>query len=250
MESPHRTRWQVIPTDAGRLPSGSPDLDQLLNGGLEPGTITQFFGEPASGKSSACILAAVTCLVSGKSVVFIDTEGFSIERFRQIAGEHAADLAEHLYIYEPTDFDQQGVMIAGMDTLVRTRNVGLIIVDSATALYRVNLEKGWDAMQKLTRQIILLLGIAKRHRIPVLVTNQVYMDVVKNVYSGLGGTALEHISKAIIRFNREQGAVRRATLMKHRSLPAGDFFDFVITGTGIRNTREPGQEQDSSPEPR
>ena len=160
------TVWQVIPMDPGRVPSGSPDLDRLLNGGFEPGTITQFFGEPASGKSSACILAAVNCLVSGKSVVFIDTEGFSIERFRQIAGEHAATLAEHLYIYEPTDFDQQGVMIAGMDTVLRTRNVGLIIVDSATALYRTNLEKGRDAMQKLTRQIVLLLGFAKRYRIP------------------------------------------------------------------------------------
>ena len=210
-----------------------------MNGGFEPGTITQFYGEPASGKSSACILAAVTCLESGKSVVFIDTEGFSIERFRQIAGEHAVTLAEHLYIYEPTDFDQQGVMIAGMDTVLRTRNVGLIIVDSATALYRMNLEKGWDAMQKLTRQIVLLLGLAKRYRIPVVVTNQVYMDTVKNVYSGLGGTALEHISKAIIRFSREHGTVRRATLMKHRSLPAGDFFDFVITGTGMQSTKEP-----------
>ncbi len=232
-----------MPVDMGKIPSGSPDLDQLLNGGLEPGTITQFFGEPASGKSSACILAAVNCLVSGKSVVFIDTEGFSIERFRQIAGENAATLAEHLYIYEPTDFDQQGVMIAGLDTVVRTRNVGLVIVDSATALYRTNLEKGRDAMQKLTRQIVLLLGFAKRYRIPVVVTNQVYMDMAKNVYSGLGGTALEHISKTIIRFNREQGTVRRATLIKHRSLPAGNFFYFVITGPGIQNVKEPSLEQ-------
>jgi DNA repair protein RadB len=230
--------------DPGRVPSGSPDLDLLLNGGFEPGTITQFFGEPAGGKSSVCILAAVTCLLSGRSVVFIDTEGFSIERFRQIAGENATDLAEHLYIYEPTDFDQQRVMIAGMDTVLRTRNVGLIIVDSATALYRMNLEKGWDAMQKLTRQVVLLLGLAKRYRIPVIVTNQVYMDTVKNVYAGLGGTALEHISKAIIRFSRLQGSVRRATLMKHRSLPAGDFFDFEITGTGIQNARDPSQDQE------
>jgi DNA repair protein RadB len=130
-----------------------------------------------------------------------------------------------------------------MDTLLRTRNVGLIIVDSATALYRMNLEKGWDAMQKLTRQIVLLLGLAKRYRIPVVVTNQVYMDTVKNVYSGLGGTALEHISKAIIRFSREHGTVRRATLTKHRSLPAGDFFDFVITGTGLQSTKEPEKGQ-------
>ena len=78
--------WQVILLDPGRVPSGSPDLDRLLNGGFEPGAITQFFGEPASGKSSACILAAVACLTSGKSVVFIDTEGFSIETVQADSG--------------------------------------------------------------------------------------------------------------------------------------------------------------------
>jgi DNA repair protein RadB len=224
----------VTTTDPGRLPSGSPDIDILLGGGFEPGTITQIYGEPASGKSSLCIIFAVACLRSGRSVIFIDTEGFSVERFRQVAGEDAAGLAERLYIYEPVDFDQQGVMIAGTDSVLRTRNIGLIIVDSATALYRTDLSQGRDAMQKLTRQVVHLLGLGKRYGIPVLVTNQVYMDTTKKVYMGLGGTALEHISKAIIRVSRLDGPFRRATLIKHRSLPAGGSFDFEITAEGIR----------------
>jgi DNA repair protein RadB len=221
-------------TEPGRVASGSPDIDRLLNGGFEPGTITQIYGEPASGKSTLCIIFAVECLKSGKSVVFIDTEGFSVERFRQVAGEGAAGLAERLYIYEPADFDQQGVMISGTETVLKSRDAGLIIIDSATALYRTNLSQGRDAMQKLTRQMVHLLGLGKRYRLPVIVTNQVYMDTTKNAYSGLGGTALEHISKAIIRLGRQNGPFRRATLVKHRSLPAGGFFDFEITGDGIK----------------
>jgi DNA repair protein RadB len=215
-----------------RLPSGNPDLDGILGGGLEPRVITQFYGEPASGKSTLCVVIAVERLRSGRGVVFIDTEGFSIERFRQIAGDTAEKLAERLFLYEPSDFDQQGAMIASADQLCRTRDIGLVVLDSATGLYRTQLGKGRDAMQHLTRQMVLLLGLGKRYDIPIVITNQVYMDTTRNTFVGLGGTALEHISKVIVRVERVDG-FRRATLAKHRSLPAGGYFDFCIASTGI-----------------
>ena len=45
-----------------RRSSGNPALDRLLGGGLEVRTITQFYGEPASGKTTLCMIAAVACL--------------------------------------------------------------------------------------------------------------------------------------------------------------------------------------------
>jgi DNA repair protein RadB len=215
-----------------RLTTGNPDLDRLLGGGLEPRVITQLFGEPASGKSTLCVIIAVECLRSGRGVIFIDTEGFSIERFRQVAGDAAGKLAERLFLYEPSDFYQQGMMIASADQVLRSQDIGLVVLDSATGLYRTELEKGRDAMQKLTRQMVQLLGFGKRYDIPIVITNQVYMDTRRNTFVGLGGTALEHISKVIVRVDR-MDRYRRATLAKHRSLPAGAHFDFIISGTGI-----------------
>ena len=90
-------------------------------------------------------------------------------------------------------------------------------------------------MQMLTRQILQLLGYAKRYELPVLVTNQVYMDTTRNTFAGLGGMSLEHISKAIIRLDRlEAPGWRRATLVKHRSRPEGASFEFEIVQDGIR----------------
>ncbi len=215
-----------------RQSTGSRAFDDLLGGGLEPKVITQLYGEPASGKSVFCVLAAVSCLKSGRGVIFIDTEGFSIERFRQVAGNEAEGLAHELFLYEPHDFDQQGLMIAGLGRHLANDGIGLIIMDSATGLYRTQLERGIDSLQKLTRQIMQLLGYAKKFEIPVLITNQVYMDVQRNVYVGLGGTALAHISKVIVKVER-MNTHRRATLEKHRSRPAGGFFDFDIVEQGI-----------------
>ena len=215
-----------------RLNTGEKAFDDLLGGGLEPRVITQIYGGPASGKSVLCVIASVACLKAGKGVIFIDTEGFSVERFRQVAGADAEHLAEHLYLYEPHDFDHQGIMIAGLDRILSRGGIGLIVMDSATGLYRTTLDKGPEAMQHLSRQMVKLLGFAKRYEIPVLITNQVYMDVQKSVFVGLGGTALAHISKAIVRIDMVNGH-RKATLEKHRSLAPGGSFEFDIVETGI-----------------
>lgn len=218
-----------------RRSSGNAALDRLLGGGLEARAICQLYGGPASGKSTLCTIASVACLRAGQTVVYIDSEGFSIDRFRQIAGADTDAIADRLFLFEPIDFEQQGTMIQEADRILKSNRTGLVVMDSATALYRTDLEKGRDATQMLARQMIQLLGYAKRYDLPVIVTNQVYMDTVKNIYLGLGGTALEHISKAIVRLERlDTPGMRRATLVKHRSRPEGASFEFEIVQDGIR----------------
>jgi DNA repair protein RadB len=219
-----------------RVGTGNQALDDLLGGGLERRTITQIYGEPASGKSTLCLMAAVSSLRSGNSVVYIDTEGFSVERFSQIAGENAGAFADRLYLFEPLDFAQQGAMIADAEGLLKKNGhapVGLLVMDSATALYRTELDLGREALRKLLHHMIKLLGLAKKYDIPVLITNQIFMDIERERVSGLGGTALEHLSKAIVRLEKKD-SVRRAMLRKHRSRPEGLTFDFLITEDGIR----------------
>jgi len=163
------TRPLVKPARSGheteRLTSGNPALDKLLGGGFEPRTLTQLYGGPATGKSTFCMVAAVSCLRAGGSVVFIDSEGFSIERFRQVAGADADAIADRLYLFEPVDFEQQGSMITEADKVLKLHAPALFILDSATALYRTDLEKGQYAMQQLTRQMLQLLGYAKRYEL-------------------------------------------------------------------------------------
>lgn len=218
-----------------RRSSGSPALDELLGGGLEVRTITQFYGEPATGKSTLCMVAAIAALRAGQNVVYIDTEGFSIERFRQIAGVDTEAIADRLFLFEPFDFEHQGQVIAECEKVLKAHKPGLLVMDSATALYRTDLDKGRDALQVLTKQMVHLLGYAKRYEIPVIITNQVYMDTAKNTCCGLGGYSLEHLSKVIVRLEKGDGAgERRARLVKHRSRPEGASFLYEISGIGIR----------------
>lgn len=218
-----------------RRSTGIPALDGILGGGLEARTITQIYGEPASGKSTIALVAAVTTLRAGHPVIYIDSEGFSIERFRQIAGPDTETIADRLFLFEPLDFEHQGTMIAEAEKVLKAHKPGLLVMDSATALYRTDLEKGRDALQTLTRQMLHLLGYCKRYEIPVIITNQVYTDTAKNTFYGLGGVALEHLSKAIIRLEKAgDPGLRRARLVKHRSRPEGASFLFEIVEGGVR----------------
>lgn len=217
-----------------RLPTGSKALDRLLGGGFEVGTISQVFGEPASGKTNICIQLAVNVLREGKRVIYIDTEGFSIERFDQIAGSDARELSKRFILFSPMDFKEQYVAIKDVEKLVK-ENVGLIILDSATAFYRVELE-GKDSMllkRELANQVTTLLGMARKYDVAVVITNQIYMDVDREELKAVGGNMLEHISKAIVQLSRTGVGSRTAVLKKHRSLAEGQSAEFKITATGL-----------------
>lgn len=217
-----------------RLPSGCQSLDLLLGGGFESGIITQLYGESGTGKSNIVMQLAVQAVARSLRVIFIDTEGFSAERFKQIAGPGAEEMAAKIMIFEPMSLGQQAIAIREASKIAG-RDLGLVILDSATSLYRVLLEAedNRSIRRTLTAQISELQEIARRHRIPVVITNQVYTDIENNALRPLGGTGLEHMCKAIIFLEKKGEGLRRARLMKHRSSPEAAAVDFRLTGRGV-----------------
>lgn len=221
-------------TTLDRLPSGCEGLDRLLGGGFESGIITQIYGESGTGKTNIAIQLAVQAVARGLRVIFIDTEGFSPERFRQIAGEGAKEIASRILIFEPLSLEQQHTSIREASRIAG-REVGLLVLDSATSLYRVLLEnKDNRAVRRaLSLQMGELQEIARRHRMPVLITNQVYMEIETGKLRPIGGTCLEHLSKAIISLEKAGEGLRRARIAKHRSQPEGETAEFRITSRGV-----------------
>lgn len=55
----------LINTGPLQLTTGSKELDKLLGGGIETGSITEIFGEFRTGKTQLCHTLAVTCQVCG-----------------------------------------------------------------------------------------------------------------------------------------------------------------------------------------
>jgi len=58
-----------------------------------------------------------------EKVIFIDTEGFSAERFKQIAGEDAKKIAGEIIIYEPTSFGTAVSAITDIEMLMMKNRI-------------------------------------------------------------------------------------------------------------------------------
>jgi DNA repair protein RadB len=217
-----------------RIPSGCKSLDKILGGGFESGTLTQIFGEPGSGKTNLCLQLAVSCARSGGKVVYIDTEGFSPERFYQIAGEDAHKISKSILIYEPGSFEEQWSAIHEIE---RFHDIGLVLWDSATFYYRYELDDSNEVSLKrdLARMIASLLKISRKYRIPVIITNQIYTDIDHQEIKPLGGSMVEHLSKVILQLEKVSDGRRRAILRKHRSMPEGATCDFLLTEKGVED---------------
>lgn len=221
-----------------RMPCECKCIDDLLGGGFERGIVTQIYGASGTGKTNICIQLAVAAVHGGKKVVFIDTEGFSAERFRQIAGEDAKKVAGDIIIYEPASLDQQYSAVLELEKIMNEK-IGLIILDSAALFYRLGLssddsnDENMALRRELVNQIGLLHGLARKYNISVVITNQVFKDVSTGELCPIGGNALEHLSKTIILLEKTGPSKRKATIRKHRSKCEGTNCDFLLTDKGV-----------------
>ena len=84
-----------------RVPLGCKPVDDLLGGGFEGGCITLIFGEAGNGKTNVCLQLARNVVRAGKKVIYIDTEGVSMERLEQICGEDFEVVAKNILFSEP-----------------------------------------------------------------------------------------------------------------------------------------------------
>jgi DNA repair protein RadB len=201
------------------------------------------YGPPAAGKTNLALSAAVEAAAGGESVLYIDTEGLSVDRFEQLASARAEaldepdgtveDLASRIVITDALDFAEQEEAVR--DAAELAPQVSLIVLDSATGHYRLERsdEDGGETLRTVARQVTHLLSLARKHDLAVLVTNQVYTDPDADRVRPLGGHTLAHWSGVVCRLERFRGGQRRATVEKHESRPAGERARFRITATGL-----------------
>ena len=240
-----------------KISSGSYDLNVFLHGGYETDIITMIAGPAGSGKTNFCMQVAVSQAKKGKKVIYMDSEGgFSIDRIKQLLDkdvEKLDNVLENILLLKPTNFEEQKKDFLQLLKFVKQKDIGLVIIDGMTMLYRLELADAKDedgvqdirkiheANQELAEQMGILAEITRKQIIPVLVTNQVYYDFlsfeeirkgVKREMHLVGGDLMKYWSKCIIELQVDQGK-RTLFLRKHRSLPEKELA-FQIVQIGIK----------------
>ncbi|KAF0977299.1 hypothetical protein FDP41_003952 [Naegleria fowleri] len=249
--------------------TGSSDLDELLAGGVESSSLTEFFGESSSGKTQICHTLAVTAQIPNEAgspigkVIYIDTCGsFRPERLNQISQRFKLDpkqTLDNISYSRVYNCDQQTKNVNEMRKLLNMHQqqhqqnpYRLIIIDSATGLFRTEFNRDGicERQNKLGQYLESLIKLSEDFNIPIVITNQV-MDALEkpspfhspNSSKGspkvkpVGGHVLAHTVTTRVQFFKELQQRRRAQIFKSSNRPELSC-SFGIYGDGIDNYRE------------
>ncbi|WFO75757.1 DNA repair and recombination protein RadA [Desulfurococcaceae archaeon MEX13E-LK6-19] len=236
-----------------KITTGSKNLDDLLGGGIETKTITEFYGEFGTGKTQICHQLAVNVQLppdrgglEGKAV-YLDTEGtFRWERIESMARALGLDpdqVMENILYQRIYNTDHQISVVEELFALVPKENVKLVVVDSVTGLFRAEYpgrENLAIRQQKLNRHLHQLMRLAEAYNIAVVVTNQVMAR--PDVFYGdptqaVGGHVLYHVPGVRVQLRKSKGNKRIARVVDAPHLPEGEAV-FIISDEGIRDPEE------------
>ncbi len=196
-----------------KISTGTKILDDFMDGGLETGKITTFYGPAASGKTLLCKLCAVN-IAKGKKVIYIDSgNGFSIKRLKQLSNKD--NILENIFLLKPKSFYNQKEIIEKIECN-ENKNLGLIIIDSPTYFYRIEIaKKDYSFMNRvLASQMNSLIRIAKTNNIPIIITSLIYDDLnAKDKIKMLGGEIIKRRSFCIIELQNFKN-IKKAIMKK------------------------------------
>jgi len=237
-----------------RLTTSSKPIDELLDGGIETQTITEFYGEYGVGKSVLCHQLAVNVQLpvekGGLSggALYIDTEQtFRPEWVVRMADHLKLDpdkTAKNIIYCEAYNSDHQMLLLDKADKVIKDNNIRLIVIDSLTAHFRseyLGREMLAERQQKLNSHMHKLVRLARAFNAAAVVTNQVMAkpdQFFAMAVEAVGGHVVAHTSHTRIFIRRTaSGPVRIARLVSSPYLPEGERI-FKITENGIEDITE------------
>lgn len=245
----------------GKLSFGTEALDELLGGGAETQSITEFYGEFGSGKTQIVQQMAVNAQLPveeggfGGSVIYIDTENtFRPERITQMVDGlsekngveyDVTEFLKDIHVGRAYNSNHQMLLVdTAMDLAEKLKDtdkpVKLLVVDSLTAHFRSEyVGRGTlaDRQQKLNKHLHSLLKFGNLYNAAILCTNQVmskpdafFGDPTKPI----GGHIVGHTSAFRLYLRKSKGEKRIARLVDSPNLPEGEAI-FSVTMEGLKD---------------
>lgn len=236
----------VKPWDA--ISTGALTLDNALGiGGLPKGRIVEIYGPESSGKSTIALTTVAKAQAMGITCAYIDAEHSLDPVYMQEIG---IDL-DNLLLAQP-DHGEQGLDIA--DKLLRTGEIGLIVIDSVAALVPKaeldgEMEQAHMGLQArmMAKALRKMTGLAAQHNTLIIFINQLRNKIgvmFGNPETTPGGMSLKFYSSVRIDVRKREdlkdkqgnsvGIGVKAKIIKNKMAPPMKVVEFnIIYAQGI-----------------
>ncbi len=188
------------------IPTGSIALDYALGvGGIPRGRIIEIYGAESSGKTTLCLHIVAEAQKKGGICAYIDAEHAMDPEYAKRLGVNTDDLL----ISQPSSGEQALQIV---ETLVKTENVAVIVVDSVAALTPLREIEGEIGDQHMGLQSRMmsqacrkLSSITAKSNTVIIFINQIRMKigmVFGNPETTPGGLALKFYASVRINLSR------------------------------------------------
>ena len=234
----------------GKLTTSSNTFDELLGGGVETQSITEFYGPYGSGKTQFILQLAVNAQLPveegglGGEVAIIDTENtFRPERIISMAKALDLDPDEvlsRIHVGRAYNSHQQMLMVEKVSEMAKERPIKMLGVDSLTGAFRAEyIGRGnlADRQGKISAHMKELARFGDLYNAAVVVTNQVLSNPAAffgDPTKPIGGHIVGHTSKFRIYLRRGKAGKRVCRLVDSPHLPENEAL-VSITEDGIRD---------------
>jgi DNA repair protein RadA/Sms len=211
--------------EAGRISTGTSELDRVLGGGLVSGAALLIGGEPGIGKST--ILMQLAASLSGRCPCLYVTGEESVEQLSMRA-ERLGVTSDQIRCLPETHVE---TILA----LAEKERPGVLIVDSVQTLFSESSQSTPGSVSQVRECAGMLVQWGKRNQCAVVLVGHVTKDG-----SLAGPRILEHMVDVVLYFESD-GSSRYRVLraVKNRHGAANELGMFAMTGKGLKEVRNP-----------
>ncbi|HLG02055.1 MAG TPA: DNA repair protein RadA [Bacteroidia bacterium] len=209
-----------------RLPVYDKELARVLGGGLVPGSLVLFGGEPGIGKSTLMLQLATN--IKGLRVLYISGEE-SDEQIKMRA-ERIGIKNHDCFILTETNTQQIFQQIA----IVQPQ---LVIVDSIQTLHTAHIESSPGSVSQVRECAAELMRYAKESNVPVFLIGHITKEG-----SLAGPKVLEHMVDTVLQFEGDRNHVYRLLrTTKNRFGSTNELGIYEMQGSGLREVSNPSE---------
>ncbi|HET6622709.1 MAG TPA: DNA repair protein RadA [Candidatus Saccharimonadales bacterium] len=213
--------------DDKRLSTGLKEFDEVLGGGLVPGSVSLLAGQPGIGKST--LLMQVTGnLGRTQPVLYVSGE----ESSAQVAGRAkrlgVAGSAKQLELSASTSADDIAATIASGDYRV-------VVVDSMQTLSLAEVASAPGTVSQITNSANIIIRAAKAAKTAVILVGHVTKEG-----SVAGPKVLEHLVDVVLGFEGDRyGGLKLLRAAKNRYGSTAEVALFDMDDTGLKSVDNP-----------
>ena len=217
----------VAVEEAERIPTGVPELDRVLGGGLVPASLVLVGGEPGVGKSTLLLSALGSIAGGGRRALLVTGEESTAQVKLRAARLGTADAVE---ILAETELD---VVCA---TLAELRP-DVCVIDSVQTLYASALGSAPGSVAQVREAASRLLRVSKESGVATVLVGHVTKDGAV-----AGPRVLEHLVDCVLQFEGDRYHAHRVLrAVKNRFGSTNELGVFEMTAAGLVGVPDPSE---------